>query len=86
MPGNGEWALRTRRPGDRLRFSSGHVVKLQDWLVNRKVPRYIRDWLPLVTCGDEVRWVIGLDSTEFSDDDHDVWFRMEIDTDTPSSE
>lgn len=55
--------VRTRRPGDRLRPSGlgGRRKKLQDLLVDRKVPREQRDSVPLVVDGDgRIVWVVGL--------------------------
>jgi tRNA(Ile)-lysidine synthase len=43
--------VRTRRPGDRL---AGRRKKVQDLLVDAKVPRAERDTWPLVVSGDEV--------------------------------
>jgi tRNA(Ile)-lysidine synthase len=54
-------AVRSRRPGDRFRplGAPGHR-KLQDFLVDRKVPRDDRDSLPLVVDGrDRIVWVVG---------------------------
>lgn len=51
--------LRTRRPGDRVRLRVG-TRKLQDLLVDLRVPRWERDRLPLVAATDgEVLWVVG---------------------------
>ena len=44
-------SVRTRRPGDRL---AGRRKKVQDLLVDAKVPRAERDAWPLVVRGDEV--------------------------------
>jgi tRNA(Ile)-lysidine synthase len=54
-------ALRTRRPGDRFQplGMAGHGVKLADFLTNRKVPRAIRDRLPLLVTGELILWVCG---------------------------
>jgi len=54
-------AIRTRRRGDRFRpLGLGHRKKLQDFLVDRKIPREIRDSLPLVVDGeDRIVWVVG---------------------------
>jgi tRNA(Ile)-lysidine synthase len=54
-------AIRSRRPGDRFRpLGMGHAKKLQDFLVDRKIPREIRDSLPLVVDGeDRIVWVVG---------------------------
>ncbi len=54
-------AIRSRRRGDRFRpLGLGHRKKLQDFLVDRKIPREIRDSLPLVVDGDDrIVWVVG---------------------------
>lgn len=52
--------VRTRKPGDRMRpYGLAGSVKLQDVLVDLKVPRAGRDCIPVVTCGDEIVWVPG---------------------------
>jgi tRNA(Ile)-lysidine synthetase-like protein len=75
----GDLVLRTRRDGDRTRGRRGREVKLQDWLVNHKVPRYLRDWLPMVALDDEIRWIIGLDVTEFPDARNSTHLHLERD-------
>jgi tRNA(Ile)-lysidine synthase len=54
-------AVRSRRPGDRFRpLGAPGGRKLQDFLVDRKVPRDDRDSLPLVVDGrDRIVWVVG---------------------------
>jgi len=54
-------AIRSRRRGDRFRpLGLRHRKKLQDFLVDRKIPREIRDSLPLVVDGeDRIVWVVG---------------------------
>ena len=49
--------VRTRRPGDRL---AGRRKKVQDLLVDAKVPRAERDGWPMVVAGDEVVCVPGV--------------------------
>jgi tRNA(Ile)-lysidine synthase len=54
--------VRSRRPGDRFRPAGmgGRAKKLQDVLVDRKVPRHRRDILPLVVDNaDTIVWVVG---------------------------
>ena len=53
--------VRHFRPGDRF-WPQGApgVKKLQDFLVDRKVPRWLRPHLPLVAGGREIYWVAGL--------------------------
>ncbi len=54
-------SVRSRRPGDRFRpLGQAGRKKLQDFLVDRKIPREIRDSLPLVVDGDDrIVWVVG---------------------------
>lgn len=54
-------AVRFRRPGDRLEpLGLGGHKKLQDLLVDRKIPREERDRLPLVVdASDQILWVPG---------------------------
>jgi tRNA(Ile)-lysidine synthase len=54
-------AIRSRRSGDRFRpLGAPGVRKLQDFLVDRKVPRSERDALPLVVDSrDRIVWVVG---------------------------
>ena len=54
-------AVRSRRPGDRLRpLGAPGARKLQDFFVDRKVPRGERDTVPLVVdASDRIVWVVG---------------------------
>ena len=58
--------VRNRHPGDRLRpFGAPGRRKLQDLLVDRKVPRGERDRLPLVVdAAGRIVWVVGLTMAE----------------------
>ncbi len=48
-------AIRTRRPGDRFRPEGGRgTKKLKSWLIDRKVPREVRDGLMIVAAGETV--------------------------------
>jgi tRNA(Ile)-lysidine synthase len=53
--------VRSRRPGDRLRpLGLGGRRKLQDVLVDARVPRSARDEVPLVVdASDRILWVVG---------------------------
>jgi tRNA(Ile)-lysidine synthase len=58
---HGPLAVRNRRPGDVFRplGLAGHK-KLQDFFVDRKVPRVLRDRVPLVVdANDRIVWVVG---------------------------
>jgi tRNA(Ile)-lysidine synthase len=53
--------LGSRRPGLRMRpLPGGRTRKLQDILVDAKVPRHLRDYLPLVFADGELAWVPGV--------------------------
>ncbi len=53
--------IRTRRDGDRIRLERGGHKKLQDLFVDRKIPRWKRDRIPLVVDADDrVLWVVGI--------------------------
>jgi tRNA(Ile)-lysidine synthetase-like protein len=53
--------LGTRQPGLRMRpLPGGRTRKLQDILVDAKVPRHLRDTLPLVFADGELAWVPGI--------------------------
>jgi tRNA(Ile)-lysidine synthase len=52
--------VRSRRPGDRLRPAGlSGAKKLQDLLVDAKVPREQRDGVPLVCAAWGIAWVVG---------------------------
>ncbi len=52
--------VRSRRPGDRFRpLGLGGTKKLQDFLVDKKVPVEKRDRIAILASGDEIYWVIG---------------------------
>ena len=54
--------LRTRRPGERFwPLGAPKAFKLKKFLISRKVPRGIRDFLPLLTNGKEVVAVLGVE-------------------------
>jgi tRNA(Ile)-lysidine synthase len=53
-------AVRSRRPGDRLRpLGLAGEKKLQDIFVDAKVPARDRDGIPLVCAGEQIAWVVG---------------------------
>ena len=62
---NGILKIRYRMAGDYLVINpDGRRKSLSDYFTDRKVPRSERDRIPLLTCGSEVLWVIGLRSGE----------------------
>ncbi len=71
-----EWLLRTRLPGDRVQLDGGPARKLQDWFVNQKVTRCLRDHIPLLVRAGEVRWIAGFSSPTFEDVDSGLTARL----------
>ncbi len=67
--------VRSRRAGDRFQplGLSGHK-KLQDFMVDSRVPREMRDATPLVVAGGRIAWVVGWRIAE--------WARVTEDDDT----
>lgn len=54
--------LRTRRPGESFHpYGATTGLRLKKFLISRKVPRHIRDSLPLLVQDDEVVAVVGLE-------------------------
>ena len=56
LPAGIELRLRTRRPGDHFKPKGmgGQSRKLKDWMIDRKIPRAIRDQIPLVCADGEI--------------------------------
>ncbi len=53
-------AVRPRRAGDRfVPLGLGHRQKVNEFMINCKIPRQERDTAPLLVCGDEIVWVVG---------------------------
>ena len=56
----GHLHLRNRRPGDRFQpLGMLGRKKLKDFLIDEKVPRAVRDDIPILTDGNKVLWVVG---------------------------
>ncbi len=61
------WPLRVRyfRAGDRFwPLGAPGPRKLQDFLVDCKIPRWLRPHIPLVVSGGQIVWVVGLRTAE----------------------
>ena len=62
VPVGAEARLRTRRAGERFRPKgmAGRSRKIKDWMIDRKIPRQIRDQIPLVSLdGDVIAICVG---------------------------
>jgi tRNA(Ile)-lysidine synthase len=52
--------VRRRRPGDRFQpLGMNQTKKLQDFMVDAKIPRAWRDRVPLVSSSKQILWVVG---------------------------
>jgi tRNA(Ile)-lysidine synthase len=59
--------VRTRRPGDRLQpLGSAHDKKLKTLLIDAKMPRAVRDRVPLVVSATGIAWVVGVRIAEWA--------------------
>ncbi|HOT27428.1 MAG TPA: tRNA lysidine(34) synthetase TilS [Candidatus Ozemobacteraceae bacterium] len=57
----GPFVVRTRAPGDRFRQAGGMGEKrFSRWLIDRHIPRHLRNDLVIVVCGRNVVWIPGL--------------------------
>ncbi len=55
-----ELFVRTRLPGDRFQpLGMSETKKLQDFMVDAKIPQVWRARVPLVCCGERIVWVVG---------------------------
>ena len=56
----GRLTLRKRRPGDIIAVDdAGHHKKLNRFMIDRKIPKHIRDSLWIIAEGDSVIWLVG---------------------------
>jgi tRNA(Ile)-lysidine synthase len=62
----GDACVRTRRPGDRFQpLGSPYAKKLKAFLIDAKIPRTLRDRLPLVLTNAGIVWVSGVRPAEW---------------------
>lgn len=68
VPGSVErpsFTITTRRPGQRFQpLGLRYQKKLNEFLIDRKIPQELRDQLPLLMCNGEVVWVAGVEISE----------------------
>ncbi|HVT45482.1 MAG TPA: tRNA lysidine(34) synthetase TilS [Thermoanaerobaculia bacterium] len=72
-----ELLVRNRRRGDRFSpLGLGAEKKLNELLIDRKIPRERRDRLPLLVCNGEIAWIAGVEVSErfkVTDRRREVW-------------
>ena len=65
--------VRNRQQGDRFQpYGMPGTKKIKDFLIDAKVPRYERDSIPLLVCGNQILWIIGYTTSDT--------FKIESDT------
>jgi len=84
IPVGARLTVRYRRPGDTFRPSGlgGHHQKLKKWLIDHKVPRNVRDRLPLICVNDTIAVIIHPEGCVVSYDFHPSELRLEADQPT----
>ncbi len=56
----GELHLRNRHPGDRFQpLGMSGTKKLKDFFIDEKIPRALRDSVPILTDEDNIIWIVG---------------------------
>ncbi len=59
------WLVRTFRPGDRITpFGMSGRKKVKDVFIDRKIPLSERKKVPLLFCGDDLIWIVGVCASE----------------------
>lgn len=70
---NGKIRIRNRKKGDTFApLGMKGTKKLKDFFIDEKIPRELRDSIPLLCCGSDVLWIIG----------HRISERYKIDSNT----
>lgn len=57
--------VRTRRPGDFIVLADNNHKALNRFMIDEKIPRQIRDKIPLLADGSHVMWIIGYRISEY---------------------
>ncbi len=59
------WLIRTFRPGDRITpFGMSGRKKVKDVFIDRKIPASERTRIPLLFCGNDLLWIVGVSVSE----------------------
>ncbi|HEX9062439.1 MAG TPA: tRNA lysidine(34) synthetase TilS, partial [Clostridia bacterium] len=57
--------IRNRKDGDRFKpFGSNGTKKLKEYFIDNKIPRQLRDEIPLVALENEIVWIIGYKTSD----------------------
>lgn len=65
LPKSSILEVRTRKPGDKIIISKGGLnKKLKDIFINSKIPKEVREKVPIVTLEEEIIWIAGVRGNE----------------------
>lgn len=78
--------VRTRRPGDFMILADGSHKALKRFMIDEKIPRQLRDQVPLLADGSHVMWVIGYRVSEFYKIGQDTTHVMQAETGSRAGE
>ncbi len=56
--------LRTRKTGDRIQVNPTGSKKLKDYMIDAKIPKEIRDTIPVIASENQILWVVGYRMSE----------------------
>lgn len=64
--------VRTRQTGDFITLSDGKTKTVKRFMIDEKIPRQMRDEIPLLADGSHVMWIMGYRISQF--------YKIEADT------
>jgi len=73
--------VRTRKPGDKFHPAGMPVpLRLKNWLINKAIPRFKRDYLPVVAYGEHVLWAkdMGMSMVQMTDPEREPLLSVTI--------
>ena len=85
IPDGATVLLRTRQPGDRFKPQGmkGHSRKIKNWMIDNKIPIFVRDSLPLVIIGNTIaaivlpqKWRIAEAFADNERSQHNFYFKL----------
>lgn len=61
----GTLSARTRQPGDYITLGGGGIKTLHRYMIDEKIPRELRDGIPVLAEGNHVLWIVGYRISEY---------------------
>ena len=64
---------------------AGRSRKVKKWMIDKKIPQYLRDGLPIICCGDEIaaifyehQWYVAHGFASRGVSKTELWVRLEV--------